>query len=469
MTEARPRLHLRAVLVLSLLALVVALLPGTAAQAQQNGNWSATTACPGGANGVQPSGFTDATGPHGRNIECLAWYGLTAGQTATTYGNLNNLRRDQTASFLVRVMDRWTISGYDMPARERNAFPDVDSGPHRANIEILAGAEPPIVQGFRDGTYGPVLPVTRAQFASFVVRALDSAADQGLIDRLPNASSPFRDTGGSVHESNIARLANVGVLLGRDSRTFAPNENITRGQTASVIARVLGGLVDEGIILPPQRISGIVHDATGTNPDQIGTPIAGATVRAVGFVTTQVTTGQDGRYTVWMQRPDNVFIHTRANGFAEQFRPIQLPDADLDPNIRMYRGAAEPTADRQSTATAADVTVTQNGRFWRVGTGDIQNTPATEVRIKYPSGQVLALGASNGPNVAFFDRNPDGTSDRADWSDLDGGDFGDESGDHILFYRVNNEWVEQVHTFNEDGSLIAVNGTPYADPDYTTP
>jgi hypothetical protein len=258
-----------------LAALTVAILPAQAAtaQTQTSTDWDAANACP---STVPSSGFSDATGPHGRNIDCLAWFALTTGQTSTTYGTNGEVRRDQTASFVVRTVERLVPSGFVLPPREVGAFRDVTGGPHRVNIETLAGFEPPVVAGYADGTYRPTNSITRAQFASIVTRTLDKLADQDLIDRLPAATSPFTDTRGSVHEGNIARLANAGIVQGRTPTTYAPNAPVTRGQTASILARVLGGLVDEEVILQPRRFAGVVHEGTDAAPGELGPRIQGA-------------------------------------------------------------------------------------------------------------------------------------------------------------------------------------------------
>jgi hypothetical protein len=447
MTEVRPRPHLRAALVLALLALLATLAP-PAAQAQ-TAEWSASTACP--SSTVPSSGFTDATGVHGRNIDCLAWYALTAGRTATYYGNLESVRRDQTASFVVRVMER--VDGVEMPPRQTNAFSDVDSGPHRVNIEVLAGAEPPIVAGYPDGTYRPTLPLTRAQFASIATRMLDELADQGLLDRLPAASSPFRDTAGSVHEDNIARLANVGVLQGRTATTFDPQGEITRGQTASVLARILGGLVAEELVLQPRRFAGVVHDGTDAAPGELGPRIAGAQIVANGFSQVSTTTDSQGRYALWLQQPSEYLLDVGASGFVAQRRSIVLPSDDVETDLAMYRRAEQPASSTPTASTSAHTTVTADGEFWRIDLVNFDPDDATEIRLRFPQGLVVQLGDA-GADAAYFSRHPGGTSDR----------IGEDSGTHTLYYLVEGTWRSLEARFDGDGTLITVNNTPYVDP-----
>ena len=263
-SRVRPR-RWRTTVALSMTAMVAAMLPATAASAQTP-DWDARTACP--ASVVPDSGFDDASGVHGPAIDCLAWFRLTGGRTATVYDTQGSVRRDQTASFIVRLLER--VDGAIIPPREVGAFPDISDGPHVANVETLAGFDPRIVEGRQDGTYAPRRAITRAQFASIVTRMLDELARQGLIDRLPNASNPFPDARGSVHESNIARLAAAGIVEGKGGNRYDPQGEVTRGQTASILTRVLGGLVEADLVLRPIRVEGTVHDATDVRPDEMG-------------------------------------------------------------------------------------------------------------------------------------------------------------------------------------------------------
>ena len=80
--------------------------------------------------------------------------------------------------------------------------------------------------------YCPDNFVTRAQMASFLVRALD----------LPAASpAGFTDTAGNVHAANIDALAAAGITLGcsTDPLRYCPDQPVTRAQMASFLHRAL--------------------------------------------------------------------------------------------------------------------------------------------------------------------------------------------------------------------------------------
>ena len=110
----------------------------------------------------------------------------------------------------------------------------VDVGPDHtfeADIAWLA------VQGITHGCdpaqtrFCPDQPVTRAQMAAFLARALD----------LPAASaSPFLDDDDSPFEDDIARLAAAGITSGcnpPENDRFCPDRPLTRGEMATLLVR----------------------------------------------------------------------------------------------------------------------------------------------------------------------------------------------------------------------------------------
>lgn len=112
------------------------------------------------------------------------------------------------------------------------SFVDDDGSVHEGAIEAIAaqgisrGCNPPT-----DNRYCPEDPVTRAQMATFMVKALD----------LPSTSvDAFDDDGGSVHESDIDRLAVAGIARGcnpPDNTEYCPDDPVTRGEMAAFLVR----------------------------------------------------------------------------------------------------------------------------------------------------------------------------------------------------------------------------------------
>jgi subtilisin family serine protease len=193
---------------------------------------------------VDPIRFPDvpAGPPHGDNVGCVAGFGIAQGRADGTFGPAGDVRRDQMASFLARML---RVAGVELPAAPASTFPDVTGGPHARAIAQLTDLE--VIQGRPGGTYQPAGTVTRAQMASFLVRSLEVALEQDLA---PAGPGSFTDIGG-VHADNIRVAQELGVAQGRTATTFAPNASVLRGQMGSFIARSLDVLADEGIELTP--------------------------------------------------------------------------------------------------------------------------------------------------------------------------------------------------------------------------
>ena len=133
----------------------------------------------------------------------------------------------------------------------------------RAYIEALASQN--IIAGFPDGTFKPNEPVTRAQFATIVTKALTPAAKRNAID--------FRD----VSRNFWAYAAIQGAyrsqfVSGYPDGTFKPQQKIPRVQALVSLANGLGLSANN------QNVISIYSDA-GQIPGYAVGPVAAATTR----------------------------------------------------------------------------------------------------------------------------------------------------------------------------------------------
>jgi hypothetical protein len=166
----------------------------------------------------EPFRFSDVAGPHAGNVDRVARARIADGFGDTTYRPNATITRGQMASFLARAVGLAPLPG--------TSFPDVTGGPHRAAINAVVEAG--IAEGFEDGTFRPNAPVTRAQMASFIARALEMT--DGPTER-------FSDVTGGPHRAAIELLAGAGIAEGWPDGTFRPGASVTRGQMASFVAR----------------------------------------------------------------------------------------------------------------------------------------------------------------------------------------------------------------------------------------
>ena len=118
---------------------------------------------------------------------------------------------------------------------DQDFFTDDQGVTGEASINRLAAAG--ITGGCAPNRFCPSARVTRAQMASFLARALG----------LPPAVTPnyFDDDDGSTHEASIDSLAEAGITGGCGVRRFCPNSPVTRAQMATFLHRAFGTTPEE--------------------------------------------------------------------------------------------------------------------------------------------------------------------------------------------------------------------------------
>jgi hypothetical protein len=198
-----------------------------------------------GCDDVEGVTFPDVGGPpHGANIACIAGFGIAQGNASGNYLPFADVRRDQMASFLERLL---TVGGVDLPTPATERFPDVPANStHKGAIERLAEAG--IVEGRVSGAYDALDTVTRGQMATFLRRTLEFATG----DELSAPRSPFTDVPtGYVHARGVDVTYDLGIAQGRTATTFVPNGDVQRDQMGSFLARTLGVMADAGLELAP--------------------------------------------------------------------------------------------------------------------------------------------------------------------------------------------------------------------------
>lgn len=174
------------------------------------------------------SGFFDVLDNHPFS-DPVAWLfgnGITAGCNppwADWYCPGDDVSRGQMAAFLTRALDLKAPPG-------TNSFDDDDGSPFEADIEALVAAE--ITLGCGERSFCPSDPLSRAQMASLLARALDL---------VPSSDQPFSDVGNSVHAGNIAALAQAEITVGcrLGATYFCPGNAVNRGQMAAFLYRGL--------------------------------------------------------------------------------------------------------------------------------------------------------------------------------------------------------------------------------------
>ena len=153
-----------------------------------------TTACP---STIPSAGFTDV-GTFDQEtqdaIDCIAFYDVTQGTSATTYSPNDDVSRWQMALFLTRKL---TTAGVTLPSGADQGFTDISTFNAETQSAINQLAQLGISKGTSATTYDPNGNVNRWQMALFLSRDLETL---GVV--------PTGLSGVSVTPSTKASLAN---------------------------------------------------------------------------------------------------------------------------------------------------------------------------------------------------------------------------------------------------------------------
>lgn len=96
-----------------------------------------------------------------------------------------------------------------------------------------------VINGYEDNTYKPEKNVTREEFASIVTNAAGFEIESGI-------TSTFKDISNSSWSKDyVMTLAQKGIIKGKGDGKFAPGDNITIGEVATIISKTFDFYVKE--------------------------------------------------------------------------------------------------------------------------------------------------------------------------------------------------------------------------------
>ena len=273
-------------------------------------NSSTYTACPSSA-GIPSAGMSDTTST---DVDCIAYYGITKGVTATTYEPAASIPRWQMALYLTRMAD---VTGHTLGSGADQGFTDIGGTSAEIQTAINQLAQLGVTTGTTATTFSPDDNVTREQMAMFMERLLGktavgpngasvSSTDALTLNISLAAADSYNYTdidGGSVTfegHNAIEELYNLGVQGDTKAvTTFRPSDAITRGEMATWITNALGhsNARPAGLNIEYSKKSGFANDPTVaiTNRDANFDAIAGSSVTAWAW-TTSTTLGDTEFY-----------------------------------------------------------------------------------------------------------------------------------------------------------------------------
>ncbi|MEC0226578.1 S-layer homology domain-containing protein [Paenibacillus alba] len=148
-----------------------------------------------------------------------------------TWVQLDDLQVDQvnaTASGSVKHFTKFAVLVSDKKAVHPDGTSLIDIKGHWAEANIRELVKQGAINGYSDNSFKPDNKITRAEFVTVIVKALNLKAQDG---------KSFEDTSTHWAKGAIAIAAALGVVNGYTEQSFGPEDFITREQMAAIIIR----------------------------------------------------------------------------------------------------------------------------------------------------------------------------------------------------------------------------------------
>ncbi|MGH8925098.1 MAG: S-layer homology domain-containing protein [Acidimicrobiia bacterium] len=238
------------------------------------------------------------------------------------------------------------------------AFTDDDGSVHESDINGIA--EVGITKGCGSTNFCPRGGVTRAEMASFLVRAMELA---------PQDTGPFTDIGSNIHAPNINALAAAGITAGCSATTYCPDQVVSREQMATFLTRALD-------LTPTQH--NFADVGTGPHAQDIGAIAAAGITTGCGL---SIFCPYD-----WVTREQMATFLVRAFEIAKVY-----------PQISLLQGT-NPWCTKDGLLCFASITIPYRSRyevregFYDVSASDVLTSTGTRVEVLI-NGFAMALEA----------------------------------------------------------------------------
>ncbi len=211
-------------------------------------------ACP--EDVIPDGGFRDVPSRHENalDINCIAYYGITKGTSATTYSPTDPVIREHMALFLVRLAKLVDIY---IPPPGSTPFTDIGNLSQESRDAISQIFDLGITIGASATTYAPARNVSRGEMALFLQRLMNRmevvadgretygyTPDDVDVNRLnADVEAPWRDIQDvpfAVNEA-VTELYELGVAsgFGGSSRIYGPDRDMSRADMAAFMAKIL--------------------------------------------------------------------------------------------------------------------------------------------------------------------------------------------------------------------------------------
>ena len=155
----------------------------------------------------------------------IYWYN----ETTDKWVELDNVVVNRSAAKVTGEVDHLSKFAVITTSAEEVGLTDIAGHWAEANIQALVDMK--AITGYPDGTFKPDNTITRAEFATVLVKAYDLELQSGKV---------FNDTQNHWAKEYIATAAANGIIQGYSDTEFGPDDKITREQMAVMIIRAEG-------------------------------------------------------------------------------------------------------------------------------------------------------------------------------------------------------------------------------------
>lgn len=156
---------------------------------------------------------------------------VVSGTSSTTFGPKQSLTRAQLVTMLSHYETKETLETY----RTANKFSDVKESAWYAPYVNWA-ASVGFVAGYKEGTFLPNRPVTRAEAATMIVQY--AKLTEGVSIEKTKEPAAFKDEIPKWAAPYISDAQQAGLFSGYPDGRFLPDKTMTRGEASAVLCRL---------------------------------------------------------------------------------------------------------------------------------------------------------------------------------------------------------------------------------------
>ncbi len=214
-------------------------------------------------------------------------------------------------------------------------FPDVNKKDSYA-LAVTTLSKLSIIDGYPDGTFGPLKNITRAEFAALLLRMLD------MDNEMAPTAMPFPDVPTNLWAAGTIEMAkNMKIVDGYPDGTFKPDNNVSYEEALTMLIRAIGyenysgpGVAWYSRYVESARRLGILKNAVGA----VGTPATRSCIAQFIYNTLEVNSRTNDRISALTIMEEYLGIKKASGIIASNgLTSLDTPDINLRDNEIMIR------------------------------------------------------------------------------------------------------------------------------------